>query len=101
MPRKGAGTFYTRPQLVVPTVRRTLLPLAFRPPEVHGTPDETAPHSAWIPRLPEEILALKVCDPAMGSASFLVGTLRFLTEALVASHGFTIGFVFMNCIRRI
>ena len=29
--RKGAGTFYTRPQLVAPTVRRTLQPLAFEP----------------------------------------------------------------------
>jgi len=30
--RKGAGTFYTRPGLAVPTVQRTLRPLAFDPP---------------------------------------------------------------------
>jgi len=74
--RKGAGTFYTRPQLTTPTVRRTLGPL------IHGTDGKV--------RTPEEILALKVCDPAMGSGSFLVAALRVLTEAIVTSlhvHG--------------
>ncbi|WP_428299073.1 Eco57I restriction-modification methylase domain-containing protein, partial [Hyphomicrobium sp.] len=50
-----------------------------------------APHASCLaPRPPEEILALKVCDPAMGSASFLVAGLRFLTDALYRSlhhHG--------------
>lgn len=39
---------------------------------------------------PEQILALKVCDPACGSGTFPVAALRFLTEALYASlhhHG--------------
>lgn len=72
--RKGAGTFYTRPQLAGPTVRRTLAPLCY---EVRGTNHE--------PRTPEEILSLKVCDPAMGSGSFLVSALRFLVDALVES----------------
>jgi hypothetical protein len=36
--RKGAGTFYTRPQLAAPTVRRTLQPLAY---------DAVAPR--WMP----------------------------------------------------
>ncbi|WLT40635.1 hypothetical protein NON20_25720 (plasmid) [Synechocystis sp. B12] len=27
--RKGSGTFYTRPQLAVPTVKRTLEPLVY------------------------------------------------------------------------
>lgn len=69
--RKGAGTFYTRPQLTLPTVRRTLEPL------IRNT-DGTF-------KTPEEILALKVCDPAMGSGSFLVASLRVLTEAVVAA----------------
>ena len=30
--RKGSGTFYTRPGLAVPTVQRTLRPLAYTPP---------------------------------------------------------------------
>lgn len=74
--RKGAGTFYTRPQLTLPTVRRTLEPL------LTGL-DGRVP-------TPEELLALKVCDPAMGSGSFLVAALRVLTEAVVRSlheHG--------------
>lgn len=74
--RKGAGTFYTRPQLTQPTVRRTLEPL---------THDE-----AGVVRLPEVLLDLKVCDPAMGSGSFLVAALRVLTELVVESlqtHG--------------
>jgi hypothetical protein len=73
--RKGSGTFYTRPQLAGPITRRALRELVYE--------GET-------PRKPEEILALKVCDPACGSGSFLLAALRFLTEALVESlyhHG--------------
>jgi hypothetical protein len=68
--RKGTGTFYTRPQLAGPIARRALRELAY---------------VGDVPRTPEEILALKVCDPACGSASFLLSALRFLTEALVES----------------
>jgi hypothetical protein len=74
--RKGAGTFYTRPQLTLPTVRRTLDPLL------------RDNDGALLP--PEEILARKVCDPAMGSGSFLVAALRVLTESVVTAlhiHG--------------
>lgn len=90
--RKGAGTFYTRPQLAVPTVQRTLRPLACTPPEdaPQGYEVELLPAEQWRPRRPEEILALKVCDPAMGSGSFLVGALRYLTDVLYESlfhHG--------------
>lgn len=70
--RKGSGTFYTRPQLVIPTTRRTLQALVYE-------------KESLIPKKPEEILALKVCDPAMGSGSFLVAALRFLTESLYES----------------
>jgi hypothetical protein len=73
--RKGAGTFYTRPQLTLPTARRTLAPLLYEGDRL---------------RPPEALLALKVCDPAMGSGSFLVAALRVLTAAVVASlhvHG--------------
>lgn len=89
--RKGSGSFYTRPGLAVPTVQRTLRPLAYDPPP--GLPPEEARHALaaeWTPKLPEEILSLKVCDPACGSGSFPLAALRFLTEALYASlrqHG--------------
>ncbi len=83
--RKGSGTFYTRPSLAVPTVHRTLRPLIYVPPLTDGQSDEKAPPVGWSPRPPEEILALKVCDPAMGSGSFLVASLRLLTDALFTS----------------
>lgn len=84
--RKGAGTFYTRPQLAAPTVRRTLQPLAYE--AVRSEIDPRTGLDAvveWVPKKPEQILALKVCDPAMGSGSFLAGALRYLTEALTQS----------------
>ncbi|MGE0706310.1 MAG: hypothetical protein AB7P22_20495, partial [Vicinamibacterales bacterium] len=89
--RKGSGTFYTRPGLAVPTVHRTLRPLAYLAPNGgDGTSNLDAPASQWLPRTPEEILALKVCDPACGSGTFPVAALRFLTDALYSSlhhHG--------------
>ena len=89
--RKGAGTFYTRPQLAGPTVRRTLQPLAYQAlgkavDERTGLEEVTE----WAPKTPQQILALKVCDPSMGSGSFLASALRYLTDALVQSlyhHG--------------
>lgn len=71
--RKGSGTFYTKPGLALPTIRRTLDPLC------RTSGDDPAP------RAPAEILDLKVCDPACGSGSFLVGVLRHLTGALYES----------------
>lgn len=77
--RKGSGSFYTRPALAVPLAHRTLEPLCY---EREG--------ERLVPRRPEVILALKVCEPAMGSGSFLVAALRYLAEALARSlhhHG--------------
>ncbi|MBU4501156.1 MAG: hypothetical protein KKA79_01075 [Nanoarchaeota archaeon] len=74
--RKGTGTFYTRPQLAVPTVHRTLEPLVY---------DKNEETGELIPKDPGTILSLKIVDPAMGSASFLVGGLRYLTDALYES----------------
>src|SRR5260370_1897362 len=73
--RKGSGTFYTRPQLAVPIARRTLEPLL----STRGA------DGIRIPRTPEEILAVKVCDPACGSASFLVAALHYMTDVLYQS----------------
>ncbi|MDE2978622.1 MAG: hypothetical protein OXU63_14040 [Acidobacteriota bacterium] len=89
--RKGSGSFYTRPGLTVPTVQRTLRPLAYDPPlDADGEPDREAPPPDWTPKRPEDILSLKVCDPACGSGSFPLAALRFLTDALYTSlrhHG--------------
>ena len=70
--RKGTGTFYTRPQLAVPMVHRTLEPLCY----------DKAADGTLTPKEPKTILGLKVCDPACGSASFLVAALHYLTDAL-------------------
>jgi hypothetical protein len=170
--RKGSGTFYTRPQLAIPTVHRTLRPLAYDPPrfssrtatepsalaagsstlpvgrvasnasgegflqlegssipgaipviaekgpdfrkdlaidppgsyasrrtasvaesratETQNSTDTSnlnydAPVEDWTPKRPEEILKLKICDPACGSGTFPLAALRFLTEALYNS----------------
>ncbi|MHB1427044.1 MAG: Eco57I restriction-modification methylase domain-containing protein [Gemmataceae bacterium] len=73
--RKGTGTFYTRPQLAVPTVHRTLEPLCY----------DKAEDGTLVPKEPEVILGLKVCDPACGSASFLVAALHYMADTLYKS----------------
>ncbi len=95
--RKGSGTFYTRPQLAIPTAHRTLRPLAYMLLQDGGKQyDHKTSPEKWVPRKPEEILNLKVCDPACGSGSFCLAALRFLTNALyesllahdrISSHG--------------
>ncbi len=72
--RKGSGSFYTRPALSVPIAQRALEPLCYR-----------RVNERLVPHTPEKILNLKVCEPAMGSGSFLVAALRYLVEALYRS----------------
>jgi hypothetical protein len=72
--RKGTGTFYTKPALAGPTVRRTLEPLCY---------DIVGGHKQV--KKPAVILALKVGDISIGSGSFGVASLRYLTEALYES----------------
>lgn len=66
--RRRSGSHYTPRELTEPIVATTLRPIfeAFG-----GAPT------------PEQILALKVCDPAMGSGAFLVGACRYLGDKLV------------------
>ena len=77
--RRRSGSHYTPRELTEPIVRHTLAPLLDR---VKGE-DGRAP-------TPEQILGLKICDPAMGSGAFLVETCRQLADALIdawAAHG--------------
>ena len=60
--RKASGTFYTPRSVAACLVRQTLEPLVR---------DRTA----------DEILSLRVLDPAMGSGAFLVAACRFLSAA--------------------
>ncbi|MFX0064346.1 MAG: Eco57I restriction-modification methylase domain-containing protein [Candidatus Hermodarchaeota archaeon] len=74
--RKGSGTFYSKPPLVIPTVYRTLQSLVYT---------SSSSKTDLIPKKPLDILKLKILDPAMGSASFLVAALRYLTDVLYES----------------
>jgi hypothetical protein len=68
--RRRSGLHYTPRSLTEPIVRTTLRPILQR----LGT----------NPR-PEQILDLKLCDPAMGSGAFLVEACRQLAQALLKS----------------
>jgi hypothetical protein len=70
--RRRSGSHYTPVQLTSLTVAEALRPWLER----HG--DKPTP---------EAILALKLCDPAMGSGAFLVELCRFLAELLVKAWG--------------
>ena len=70
--RRRSGSHYTPRALTEPIVRTTLEPILMR---LRGDGDRTP--------LPEQILDLKVCDPAMGSGAFLVEACRQLGDALV------------------
>jgi len=66
--RRKSGSHYTPRALTEPIVRTTLRPVL----EQLGEKPK-----------PEQILALKVCDPAMGSGAFLVEACRQLGDELV------------------
>ena len=77
--RRRSGSHYTPRELTEPIVRRTLEPILAR---MQG--------DGRKPPRPEQILDLKVCDPAMGSGAFLVEACRQLGDALVEAwraHG--------------
>ena len=76
--RRRSGSHYTPRELTEPIVRHTLEPILARLADGGHGPT------------PDQILDLKVCDPAMGSGAFLVEACRQLGDALVASwhaHG--------------
>lgn len=75
--RRATGTHYTPRSLTEPIVQHTLEPL------VYVGPAEGTPREEWKLRIPGEILSLKVCDMAMGSAGFLVQADRYLAERLM------------------
>jgi len=73
--RRRSGSHYTPRSLTEPIVRTTFRPILDR------LGDRATP---------QQILDLKVCDPAMGSGAFLVESCRLLAERLVkawAIHG--------------
>lgn len=75
--RGATGTHYTPRSLTEEVVKHTLDPLIYVGP-VDGVPEDE-----WVLRPPEEILDLKICDPACGSGAFLVQACRYLADAVV------------------
>ena len=72
--RRRSGSHYTPRELTEPIVRRTLEPILKR-----------LGRDAGDSPTPRQILALKICDPAVGSGAFLVEACRFLGARLVES----------------
>lgn len=89
--RRETGTHYTPKSLTEAIVAETLTPVAY------VGPAEGKPRAEWVLRSPEELLDLKVCDPAMGSGAFLVQACRWLADRLVEAwaraeaQGHTVG----------
>ncbi|MBI1944642.1 MAG: ATP phosphoribosyltransferase regulatory subunit [Deltaproteobacteria bacterium] len=75
--RRETGTHYTPKSLTERIVEETLTPL------VYDGPAKGAPRAEWKLKTPEQLLELKVCDPAMGSGAFLVQACRFLSARIV------------------
>lgn len=75
--RRESGSHYTPKALTERIVEETLRPL------VYEGVAEGRPQEEWRLRSAEEILDLKVCDPAMGSGAFLVQATRYLSDRLV------------------
>jgi hypothetical protein len=75
--RRETGTHYTPKSFTETIVRTTLEPL------VYVGPSDGAPRDEWRLKSPDELLDLKVCDPAMGSGAFLVQVCRYLSDRVV------------------
>jgi hypothetical protein len=75
--RRSTGTHYTPRTLTERVVETTLTPLAYADVDQgeRATPERLRP--------PDELLALKVCDPACGSGAFLVQACRWLADRVV------------------
>ncbi|MET8176507.1 Eco57I restriction-modification methylase domain-containing protein [Streptomyces clavifer] len=76
--RRNTGTHYTPKKLAEEVVEHTLAPLCFSP-----GPAEGAAVGVWKAKPAEELLKLRVLDPAMGSGAFLVSACRYLSDRVV------------------
>jgi very-short-patch-repair endonuclease len=75
--RRETGTHYTPKTLTEEIVKYTLEPLVYA-----GVAEGKAKED-WRLKSAAELLALKVCDMAMGSGAFLAQVCRYLSERLV------------------
>ncbi|EKD68646.1 MAG: hypothetical protein ACD_47C00502G0003 [uncultured bacterium] len=82
--RRATGAHYTPQALTEKIVRTTLDPLVYvlekdeKGNELIGKIAEPK-----VLRTPNELLNLKICDPAMGSGAFLVQAIRYMSDKLV------------------
>lgn len=79
--KRDSGTAYTPRSLAEEIAKHTLDPLIYDPGP-QNEPDETN----WKLKTAEQILDLKICDPAVGSAAILVAAVRYLAEALLQAQ---------------
>lgn len=75
--RRESGTHYTPKSLTENIVEETLTPIVYRGPAAGAAREN------WKLKSADELLDLKVCDPAMGSGAFLVQACRWLADRLV------------------
>ncbi|MEU9448069.1 DNA methyltransferase [Streptomyces sp. NPDC048277] len=77
--RRNTGTHYTPKNLAEEVVEHTLAPLCYSPGPAEGVPAD----GVWRAKSADELLKLKVLDPAMGSGAFLVSACRYLADRVV------------------
>ena len=77
--RRSSGTHYTPKTLTEMIVKEALEPV------VYDGPAKGTPRAEWKLKSPDELLSLKICDPAMGSGAFLVQACRYLGDRVVES----------------
>ncbi|MCT4354786.1 hypothetical protein M5362_16780 [Streptomyces sp. Je 1-79] len=76
--RRDTGTHYTPKALAEEVVEHTLAPLCYAP-----GPAEGAEKGVWEAKSADELLKLRILDPAMGSGAFLVSACRYLSDRVV------------------
>jgi hypothetical protein len=93
--RKGSGSYYTPDDLVTLIIRETIAPLIDeRFTAFHTKAEEQAasdkPLNTRLGALKrsdpaEQLLELKICDPAMGSGHFLVALVDYLADQVITA----------------
>ena len=76
--RRDSGTAYTTRELADEVAEHALAPLCYSP-----GPQDTSDTNQWRIRPSDDIVNLKVCDPAVGSGAILVAACRYLAYRLI------------------
>jgi len=82
--RRRSGSHYTPRSLTAPIVEKTLAPLIAALPQ-RTSKGAGANAGASAGPSSDDLLSLKICDPAMGSGAFLVEAVRQLGDLVVAA----------------